>query len=89
MFYTGRSIEAGDVKLEREDNGLWAPKLDDMGPAIEKVMNDASLTTLRAKARILAPIIGASEEAAMSRLRRTQAGSTRKAEGAQDHVAKL
>jgi hypothetical protein len=88
MFYTGRSIEAGDVKLEREDNGLWAPKQDDVGPAIEKVLADTSLTTLRAKARILAPIIGSSEEAAMSRLRRMGAGTTRN-EGVQKHVASL
>jgi len=74
MFYTGRSIEQGDIKIEREDNGLWMPKPDEVGPAIEKVMNDVTLPTLRAKSKILAPILGCTEEAAMSRLRRIQAG---------------
>lgn len=71
LYYTGRSIEAGDIKLERLDNGLWTPQQDDTAPAIAKVMADASLTSMRAKARALGGMIGKSEEAAMSTLRRT------------------
>ncbi len=74
FYYTGRSIEEGDIKLERLDSGLWAPKVDESGPAIEKVLNDTSLTSMRAKARALALILHKSEEASMSTLRRELAG---------------
>lgn len=70
LFYTGRAIEEGDVKLERVESGLWQPVVDESGPAIEKVLGDPSLTTMRSKARALAVMIHASEEASMSRLRR-------------------
>ena len=70
LYYAGRSIEAGDIKLERLDNGLWAPAVDGTGPAIIKVMADNSLTTMRAKARVLGTLIAKSEEASMSILRR-------------------
>lgn len=74
LYYTGRSIEEGDVRLERLDSGLWAPFLDDTKPMVEKVLHDTSLTSLRAKAKALAPLIFKSEEASMSLLRRTVAG---------------
>jgi hypothetical protein len=44
--------------------------VDETIPAMEKVINDVTLPTLRAKARVLAPMIGTSEESAMSRLSR-------------------
>jgi RecA-family ATPase len=71
LHYTGRSIEAGDIKLQRADNGLWEPQVDNTGPLIEKVITDTTLTSMRAKARALAPMIRKTEEAAMSLLRRT------------------
>lgn len=73
LFYTGRAIEEGDVKLERQESGLWAPLVDETGPAIEKVLNDTSLPTMRAKARALGFMIHKSEEASMSTLRREMA----------------
>ena len=75
LFYAGRSIEAGDIKLQRLDSGFWQQQLDETGPIIEKVLADTSLTTLRAKARALATLIYKSEEAAMSILRRTLAAA--------------
>lgn len=73
LYYTGRSIEAGDIKLQRVDNGLWEPVQDDTAPYIQKVMMDLNLKSMRAKARALASMIGKSEEAAMSLLRRLDA----------------
>src|SRR6267154_997660 len=73
LYYTGRSIEAGDIKLDRLDNGLWAPKIDDAGIHIAKVMADKALTSMRARARALSPMLGCSEDAALSRLRRLDA----------------
>lgn len=70
LHYTGRSIEQGDIKLERLENGLWQAKADESGAAMTKVMSDPNLTTMRARARVLATMLGVGEEAAMSRLRR-------------------
>lgn len=71
LYYTGRSIESGDLKLKRLESGLWGQVVDETGPAIAKVLADENLSTMRAKARILAPQIGRTEEAAMSLLRRS------------------
>lgn len=70
LYYQGRSIEEGHVDIERLDNGLWAPRIDNSGESIAKVLADTNLSTMRAKARALAPMIGKTEEAAMSLLRR-------------------
>jgi RecA-family ATPase len=74
LYYTGRSIEAGDIKIQRMDNGLWEPVPDDIGPAIELVMKDSNLKSMRSKARALSTKIGKTEEASMSLLRRLEAG---------------
>lgn len=81
LYYTGRSIEEGDIRLERLDSGLWAPFEDDNAPHVAKVLQDPGLKTLRAKARQLAPLIHKSEEAAMSLLRRTVATGPGKVNG--------
>lgn len=70
LYYQGRSIEEGYVEIERLDNGLWAPQKDNSGEAIAKVLADPTLTSLRSKARALAPMLGKGEEATMSLLRR-------------------
>jgi hypothetical protein len=75
LYYTGRSIEAGDIKVQRVDNGLWQPVPDETGPILSKVLADTTVPSLRGKARILATLISCSEEAAMSRIRRTLASS--------------
>ena len=74
--YGGRNIEESEVRLERVDTGnvnllLWKPynNADEL-MRIHKVLNDTKLTSMRAKARALAPQVGKSEEACMSLLRR-------------------
>lgn len=82
LYYTGRSIEEGDIKLERMDNGLWQPKPDESGAVMDKVLRDTTMPSMRAKARAIAPLLGKSEEAAMSMLRRhTTLLSSRLAQG--------
>lgn len=71
LYYAGRSIEEGNIKIERMDNGLWSPKYDAAEEAsMMKVLGDAGLGTMRAKARALATLTTCNEETAMSRLRR-------------------
>lgn len=70
LYYVGRSIEEGSIRLQRQDNGLWLPDEGDTAEALARVLSDTSLTTLRAKARALAPMIKKTDEAAMSMLRR-------------------
>lgn len=71
LYYAGRSIEEGNIKIERLDNGLWAPKADlAEDAALAKVLADPQLPTLRAKARAFATLTTMNEETAMSRLRR-------------------
>lgn len=73
LYYAGRSIEEGSIKLQRQENGLWLVEPDDSGPALQAVLADSTLTTMRSKARALAPTIKKSEEAAMSMIRRATA----------------
>lgn len=75
LFYTGRDIEEGDIKMERLDNGLWTPVVDEEGPHVERILADTTLNSMRAKARSLAPVIHKSEEATMSLLRRRVAAT--------------
>jgi hypothetical protein len=84
LYYGGRSIEEGDMKLLRQDvDGvlLWEPDPDEIGQHLHQVMMDPELKSMRSKARALAPLIHKSEEAAMSAIRR--AVSTQKG-----HVSK-
>lgn len=74
LYYAGRSIEEGSIKLVRQDCDetlLWAPDPDEHKDAVQSVMENTGLVSMRAKARALAPIIGKSEEAAMSIIRRS------------------
>lgn len=71
LYYAGRSIEEGNVKLERQENGLWVPQED--APeiaALTKVLSDPQLPTMRAKGRALATLTGKNEETCVSRVRR-------------------
>lgn len=73
LYYGGRSIEEGDIKLLRQDvDGvlLWEPDPDDMGQHLHNILMDPALTSMRAKARALAPLVHKSEEACMSAIRR-------------------
>lgn len=80
LYYAGRSIEEGDIKLQRLDNGLWQPLQDETGPAVAKVLADPTLPSLREKARALALVLGKSEEASRSLLRRSTAQTVDKSE---------
>lgn len=78
LYYGGRNIEEGDIKLERQDSNdllLWKVREDDTQKHIEKVLTDTSLASMRAKARALAPLIGKTEDAAMSIIRRTSSNT--------------
>ena len=76
LHYTGRSIEPGDITLNRADSGLWVPAKDDIITAAKQVILDGSLGTLRQKAKELAKRAGVGEDAALSRLRRMVASGT-------------
>jgi len=76
IYYGGRTIEEGNIKLIRSEiDGalMFEPHVDDTGPIIAKVIADTSLVSMRSKARVLATLLGTSEEASMSRLRRIMA----------------
>ncbi len=70
LYYTGRSIEEGSIRLQRQDNGLWLPDESETSSHLATILADASLTSMRAKARALAPLIKKTDEAAMSMIRR-------------------
>lgn len=78
LYYGGRSIEQGSMKLVRtvvEDGAImFAPAMDEAEPVMQKLLLDASIPTLREKARALAVQIKVTDEAAMSRLRRYTQG---------------
>ena len=77
LYYVGRSIEEGTLKVSRMDNGLWSPDDDEVRArkeGIRVVLEDSTLTTERARARALATRLGVSEEGARSILRRNKKG---------------
>ena len=70
LEYSGRAIEQGNIRLERQENGLWLPLIDETAVHLAEVVSNTALTTLRAKARALAPLVHKSEDAALSAIRR-------------------
>ena len=70
LYYTGRAIEQGSIKLQREDDGFWSIFDDGLEGIITEILADPSLSSLRAQAVILAARAGIKEEAARSILRR-------------------
>lgn len=70
IHYVGRAIEEGSVRLERLDNGFWAPATDATDRLIEGLL--ASPGSISEKARALADQTHRSEEAARSLIRRFQ-----------------
>jgi len=73
LYYAGRNIEEGSIKMIRQDCDdalLWMPDPDEYRAAIDSILNNDDLVGDRAKARALAPLIGKSPEAARSILRR-------------------
>lgn len=73
LYYAGRNIEEGNIKILRKDVGdtlIWMPDPDEHKDAIASVLADTAIPSMRRKARALAPLISKSEEACMSILRR-------------------
>lgn len=71
LYYTGRAIEEGVVKLERGDDGFWTPPSDGaLETVVNDILHDPTLSSLREKARALATRLGMGEEQARSLLRR-------------------
>lgn len=77
LYYSGRSIEEGNIKLDRQENGLWLPSADENTPQLQAILADTSLKSLNAKGRALAQHLGLSESAAISRVRRAAASMPR------------
>lgn len=75
LYFTGRGIEEGSIRISREETGFWAPETAELDIHILNVLSDKSLTTTRARAKALAILIGKSEEACRSLLRRYESGS--------------
>ncbi len=70
VHYVGRAIEEWSIRLDRLDNGFWAPSTDEMDRLIEGIL--ASPGTTSDRARTLATQTHRSEEAARSLIRRYQ-----------------
>lgn len=72
MMYTGRACEEGSIKLRRLDCGLWEPEGDEVDVHVKAVLADASLTSIRARARSLSEKTGKTEESCRAILRRRE-----------------
>ena len=70
LYYTGRAIEEGVVKLERGDDGFWSVLDDGLDRLIHDILANPSLHSQRERARELALMARMSEEQARSLLRR-------------------
>lgn len=77
IYYTGRAIEEGAIKLDRSDDGFWEPSQAEaaLEESIRSVLEDPTLTSLRERSRVLSCYTGRSEEACRSILRRRGAGN--------------
>lgn len=75
LYYAGRAIEPGSVKLRQldvEDCLMWEPDPEDGKVALQQVLQDPRWTSDRARARELAKMTNKSLDACMSMLRRKQ-----------------
>lgn len=70
LYFTGRAIEEGNVKLRRTGDGLWEPDVTDLDHAVEGVLADPTLTSLLQRAHSLSEKTGKDVEACRSLLRR-------------------
>lgn len=73
MRYTGRSIEEGSLRLERQDNGLWELAMQETDAHISTVV--AGGGSVREQAKRLALLINKSEESCRSLIRRRRAAT--------------
>ncbi len=67
---SGRSIEEHSLRLDRADNGFWEVANEEQDHLVLAVVLDPNLTSIRAKASVLADRIGKSPEAARGIIRR-------------------
>lgn len=70
MYYAGRAIEKGSIRLHRTDNGLWITDTADSDAAVSRILADPTLSSNRARAKALSLLVGKSEEACRSLIRR-------------------
>ena len=75
VHFVGRGIEEGSLKLYRGDDGFWYEEESDQraDELVWSVLGDPTLSSDRERARILAPLLGKTEEAARSAIRRYRA----------------
>lgn len=74
LHYTGRGIEEGSIRITRGDDGFWSADSSEIELHVEKILLDPHYKTVREKAKELSRILGRSEEAARSLIRRYMAG---------------
>lgn len=75
MYYAGRNIEDGSIKLIKKDANetlLWDYDRQEHSDAIQSVLNNQAVEGMRGKARELSKLIGKGEDACMSILRRNK-----------------
>jgi hypothetical protein len=70
LYFTGRAIEEGNVKLRRTETGLWEPDITDLDHLVTGVLADPTLTSILQRAHKLAEVSGKDVEACRSILRR-------------------
>lgn len=70
LYYSGRAIEEGSMKISRQDSGFWEVDNSEWMIHVKAVLADPSLTSLRQRAASLATHTGKGEEACRSALRR-------------------
>lgn len=67
---SGRSIEEHSIPLDRADSGFWECPVGEFDSVIDRVIKDQSLTSVRAKAEMLASVISKSPSACRALIRR-------------------
>lgn len=72
---SGRSIEEHTIELERLDSGFWEAAATEVDRHVANVLADASLDSIRSKAKTLAKLIGKTESASRGLLRRKLAST--------------
>jgi RecA-family ATPase len=70
MQVSSRSLEEHNVELERVEEGTWALREGQYHQAIQNVLLDSSLTSIRQKAKVLSERINKPEEACRGMVRR-------------------
>ena len=81
MYFMGRNIEEGSIKVQKRDIDplgivtLVEPVIDKDEEILQNILQNPSYTSMRAKARALAPLLHISDEAALGRIKRAAPAS--------------